>query len=150
MLYCTIADCARRHKGRGYCNLHLKRLRKHGDTETIGQSGRPPKGELPTWDALHHRLARARGKAADHLCVDCGKNAREWSYNGSDSEQLVGSDHGFFMAYSLNLLNYEPRCTSCHRLFDNALRSKPGATIRYAPDEAPRFIVTITDLGIAP
>ena len=26
----------------------------------------------------------------------------------------------------------------------------PIPTIRYAPDEAPRFIVTITDLGIAP
>ena len=27
--------------------------------------------------------------------------------------------------------------------------SKPGATIRYAPDEKPRFVVTITDLGAA-
>ena len=33
---------------------------------------------------------------------------------------------------------------------DPAHMSKPGATIRYAPDEAPRFIVTITDLGLAP
>jgi hypothetical protein len=32
---------------------------------------------------------------------------------------------------------------------DPAHMVKPGATIRYAPDETPRFVVTITDLGRA-
>jgi hypothetical protein len=28
---CSISDCGRRHKGRGYCEAHLDRLKRHGD-----------------------------------------------------------------------------------------------------------------------
>jgi hypothetical protein len=45
-----------------------------------------------------------RGKAAFYDCVDCGQQAHDWSHkHGSDRD---------------NLLNYDPRCCSCHIKYD--------------------------------
>jgi NAD-dependent SIR2 family protein deacetylase len=54
----------------------------------------------------HNAVYKARGKAKDQKCVDCGKQAREWStVHGTD-----GSDpHA----------HYEPRCVKCHSQYDN-------------------------------
>lgn len=40
MRTCSIPDCGRPVRGRGYCNRHLLRLRRHGD----------PLGGRPSWD----------------------------------------------------------------------------------------------------
>ena len=63
---------------------------------------------MPTikYRAAHATVARVRGKASDHTCVDCGKQAQEWSY-----AQRKG--------YSENLDDYAPRCRSCHQRYDN-------------------------------
>lgn len=54
----------------------------------------------------HKDVYKARGKAIDYKCVDCGKKAREWStVRGTD-----GSDpHA----------HYEPRCVPCHTRYDD-------------------------------
>ncbi len=74
----------------------------------------------PTYDSLHGRVHRARGKAAEHSCVDCGEQAQEWSYTHGKEPSDVGS--------------YEPRCIRCHRLYDE----NPVAVGLYRPYELRR------------
>ena len=49
---------------------------------------------------IHKRIHRKFGKAADFLCINCGKKARDWS-----------SENG---KYSNHIKEYKPRCRSCH------------------------------------
>jgi NAD-dependent SIR2 family protein deacetylase len=56
-------------------------------------------------NAIHKRLRGRRGAAIKHECVDCGKQAEQWSYiHGTDQQDLDNS--------------YEPRCTKCHCKYD--------------------------------
>ena len=43
MKTCTIPECGREHHGRGYCQMHLRRLRNHGSTDR--PTGRPGTAE---------------------------------------------------------------------------------------------------------
>lgn len=78
------------------------------------------------YDAVHHRLRVHRGPAREHVCVDCGRQAREWSYDHKDPDELL---HGNVRDsqwrngpswYSRKLEHYEPRCAGCHRQFDRS------------------------------
>jgi len=58
----------------------------------------------PEYKRIHRELSLYRGPASDHNCIDCKKDASQWSYNhGSDP---------------LILENYFPRCEPCHRKYD--------------------------------
>lgn len=57
------------------------------------------------YSARHWRVYRARGKAKDQLCVDCRKQARDWS-------QIHGTT-------GLESEHYEPRCRKCHSVYDD-------------------------------
>lgn len=104
---------------RGFCGKHYTRFMKHGDPLIVVPiQGRPLKGAAPTFTAIHKRLSRTRGPASQQVCVDCGGEAREWSYDGLDDDQLIDPAHN--SAYSLDLAHYVARCVSCHRRFDNA------------------------------
>jgi NAD-dependent SIR2 family protein deacetylase len=86
-------------------------LRHTVDPGTRG--GRTWQSENPTIRTIHGRLGRARGKAREHKCVDCGEQADEWS-------QIHGTDYR-------DINNYEPRCYSCHKYYDDPQRwGKPG------------------------
>lgn len=123
-IQCAADACDKRARSRGYCNLHYQRVLRYGDpTVFIGRIGRPIKGEHPTWIAIHARLRRKRGVARSYPCVDCGVQAREWSYNNRDENEIVGDNRGHRAAYSLDISNYDPRCVPCHRRFDFADRS---------------------------
>lgn len=133
---CKAPDCRRQHHSHDFCTMHLVRWQKNGDPTVVGErGGRPLKGDIPTWGAIHRRLSRTRGPARNHDCVDCGGPAREWSYNGKDDGELMGKSGRFEVAFSENLDNYEPRCCSCHRKFDNAMR-RDRATINPDREEA--------------
>lgn len=83
-------------------------------------SGLQAKG-APSYKTLHSRLSRTRGRAAEHTCVDCGGPAAAWSYNNNDPDELTETQvGGSLVAYSINLANYDPRCTPCHSRFDGA------------------------------
>lgn len=123
---CAAKDCDRPNSSFGYCGMHHRRVVKHGNPHTLGQSGRPLTGEHPGWDAIHKRIFRERGKATQYACVDCAGPAREWSYNGEDPNEITGTVGRFKLPYSLDLAHYEPRCTPCHRNFDNAIRYAQG------------------------
>lgn len=117
---CSVDACETTARYSGYCVKHFRRVQANGDPHIVRKGGRPTKGETPAWAAIHKRLDRERGKASRIACVDCGGPAREWSYDNADPDQLVDAKKG--CAYSLDLSHYEPRCTSCHRIFDIAAR----------------------------
>ncbi len=56
--------------------------------------------ETPSKLALHKRLYRKYGKAAEKNCVDCGKQARDWSNETGK--------------YTDDIRDYVPRCRKCH------------------------------------
>jgi hypothetical protein len=68
----------------------------------------PWTGDAASYMARHKRLHKARGSAKDHQCVDCKSQAIDWSQK-----------HG---TTGLDFDDYEPRCRSCHKLYDGALR----------------------------
>ncbi len=62
---------------------------------------------------LHTRLVVARGPASDYVCA-CGRQAREWSYDGKDPDELCQGS----LRFSTKLEHYLPQCRRCHRLQD--------------------------------
>jgi len=62
----------------------------------------------------HLRIIDLKGKALEYICIDCGKQAEDWS----------NKDH----LYSNNLDDYIPRCRKCHceydKEFNNTKRGK--------------------------
>lgn len=60
----------------------------------------------PNYTRYHNKVYRLRGKASAQKCVDCGKQASEWS----SVHDTDGSDpHNHF----------QPRCFRCHKQYDN-------------------------------
>jgi NAD-dependent SIR2 family protein deacetylase len=54
--------------------------------------------------AMHAWIYKQKGKAKNYKCVDCGKQAIDWS-NKNHSYRRVLED-------------YFPRCRSCHKIYD--------------------------------
>jgi hypothetical protein len=101
---CLVADCdkvPRRPVG-GYCEMHYTRWLRHGDFETHHPVVKP--NDEVSYFLLHERLRKARGKATEYRCVQCGTQAKQWA-------QLHGAD-------PCNFDNYVPMCLSCHRKYD--------------------------------
>jgi hypothetical protein len=62
------------------------------------------RGDDVTYEGRHSRVERARGKASEHPCADCGETAKDWS-------QIHGTT-------GLEPEHYEPRCAKCHSQYD--------------------------------
>lgn len=52
----------------------------------------------------HRRVRKARGRAADQICIDCGKQARHWAHV-HDTDPTDPQ-------------NYQPMCYRCHAAYD--------------------------------
>lgn len=123
---CTVEGCERPHKTHGYCAMHYQRWRKWGDPLVC----KPPAlfgTDHPGWKAedvgylgAHHRVERARGRADEHRCINCGDQAAQWAYDHDDPNELIGS-HGRTagLAYSVDPSHYDPMCALCHVRFDH-------------------------------
>jgi len=112
--------------------MHLRRWLKHGDPLFITPiTGRPLKGDVPTFASVHKKLGRTRGAARNFSCADCGGRAVEWSYNHRDPDEITGRIGASVVLYSLDLANYDPRCRSCHRKFDGAGDRERNAAGRF-------------------
>lgn len=154
---CTHGTCARPLQAQGLCSMHYSRFRKHGDASIVLPiAGRPLNGEFPSFAAIHKRLHRAKGPARNYTCVDCGGQAAEWSYNQSDSNQVMGRARNSIVPYSLDIDNYDPRCVRCHRIFDKAgegrVRNEKGQFVtvhaaKYYADDLPGVNVKVKALA---
>lgn len=133
---CQVDDCDRKAHAHRYCHKHLTRWKKHGDPNVVSEiRGRPLKGDVPTFAAIHKRIWRIRGSAKNYPCVDCSGVAAEWSYQGGCPNEMIGKVRNSLVPYSENLDLYVPRCVRCHRLFDlagvNRVRDESG---RFRPN----------------
>lgn len=118
---CSVEGCGRPNQARLLCPTHYSRWKKHGDPSFVAPiTGRPLKGDVPTYTTAHRRLSRSQGPASSFDCVDCGGRASSWSYDGKCPNELTEKINGRDLAYSLDPAHYFPRCTSCHRKFDGA------------------------------
>ena len=118
---CTADDCTNPPRSRTseYCEKHYYRMRRNGNMALVDT--RLP---VATYRALHSRIARDRGVASSHPCVDCGTRAQHWSYTHNYPHELT-SPGG--QPYSMDVDNYEPRCSTCHALFDGVGRNQYSA-----------------------
>lgn len=117
---CMAPGCDRKPYSLGYCTTHVAQHRKHGRVQSI---------RIHTiWDAcsygaVHRRCTALWGPASQHSCVQCGKSAHEWAYDGTDPSELY-HDSDFIDAvrsilpYSLFPEFYMPMCKSCHKQRD--------------------------------
>jgi rubrerythrin len=71
-----------------------------------------------SYDAIHSRLEHERGLASTHVCVICGKTAKDWCLIRG-REQARGGSHN--NAYSFDLADYVTMCHRDHRRYDRGL-----------------------------
>jgi hypothetical protein len=133
---CSLDGCIAEHESHGLCAKHARRLRDNGDPLTVRRGGpgtgdahRWWRGDEVTYDGVHARVVALRGSASAHSCVDCGRPARDWSYDHGDPDERQ-SDDG---PYSLDSARYAARCRYCHIDLDRApchdaatARAQPG------------------------
>lgn len=74
--------------------------------------------EAIEYTAAHDRVVRAKGRAAEHDCVDCGRTAAHWSYDHQDPGELHSATVKGSPPFSLNPDHYQPRCVPCHKVYD--------------------------------
>lgn len=132
---CTVAECDSLSYARGFCSKHYHRARKSGDPLVVGDHypGRP-RLDRPGYAAAHKRVMRARGKASEFSCVDCGRRAHEWSYDGGSAAEIRGDDGaGHTLCWSPDESDYSPRCRPCHRRRDESLIRGRDSLGRWAP-----------------
>jgi len=87
---------------------------------TARNQSRAQSVDVPAYGTVHNRLRREYGPASGYTCVECGAQADDWSYDHTDPLEVTGLDHGHLRPYSLEPGHYEPRCRSCHKIFDRA------------------------------
>jgi hypothetical protein len=104
---CAHGECDKPIRGWKLCAVHLYRLERYGD---------PDREHVPGgYSAIHHLLRKRFGAARTHVCVDCGRQARHWSYDHADRDERT-DDTG--LRYSTKPEHYQPRCVPCHHIFD--------------------------------
>lgn len=79
------------------------------------------RGDDIGYHAVHARLRRTLGKAAEHACT-CGQPAHDWAYDNADPDEKVTEDG---QRYSVDPARYAPRCRSCHLKLDRGQVSAP-------------------------
>ena len=90
---CTFVDedgtpCSKPHKGRGYCETHLLRLRKYGDPGIVLKRGRKPSTEPPEPCPI---LVDGKecGKPIDSLGLCRNHYMRQYRRGGDPGETLT-------------------------------------------------------------
>jgi hypothetical protein len=127
---CNVDGCPNPHQSKGYCNRHYRNFRSTGNPIPRGRGWRvgelsPHWKAIPTYTAMHRRVKAKRGKASNYQCP-CGAQARQWSYDHSDPDQVWEMMGGYLLPYSLDPALYDPLCTFCHRRrdLDYSVRTK--------------------------
>jgi hypothetical protein len=117
---CSVDGCDAKATSRQLCSKHNARLDRHGNTDVMLAGPREQHfawgGDEVTYRTAHGRLTRYRGKANQHPCVDCGALAAQWSYDGKAENEQRDPRTG--IAYTTEMVHYQPRCYPCHKAFD--------------------------------
>lgn len=81
---------------------------------------------------IHSRLRALWGSASQYECIECGGDAEEWSYDGTDPTEFLGPRRykrdgvvrEGLMYHSIYPEFYAPLCRSCHRRKDGEKQSR--------------------------
>lgn len=111
---CSVDGCWGVHAAHGYCSKHYQRWLHHGHP----QGGRFHHGPQIGYQRAHQIVRELNGKATGYPCAHCAAQADEWAYDHADPNELIGTDHGRELPYSLVPDHYMPLCRPCHRRFD--------------------------------
>lgn len=106
---CKIAGCPRPAAVHGWCKSHNAR---HWTTGQVGDAlikAQKPDGYVGYGQA-RRVLNQIRGKAKEHLCVECPKTATRWTLcaDAPVLRETVGQYRG--LPFSDNPWQYDPRC----------------------------------------
>lgn len=125
---CAVEGCTRQARTRtaSWCGLHYQRWYETGDVgpplpleQLYGKAHPRWSDDRLTYDGVHLRLRRSKGKASQYPCVDCGKPAENWAYDYNDPNELMDNKRN--CVYSADPDRYEPKCRSCHKKGDFAV-----------------------------
>lgn len=156
---CRLDGCERIAKDDGLCWTHLRRskdgLANWGDPcEAAMGAGRTTL--VNSYGAAHQRVRQARGPASGYRCVECGGEARDWSYDGTDPAQEFGprparsrerpEESRHF--YSLDPNFYKPMCKKCHMQMDGAKASQELYEYRLWKHKTGRTLANFCEDGI--
>lgn len=114
---CLVAGCIKPHKAFGYCSTHYQCRGEIGKVRQIsrGRLGSVADEDDPcTWAAAHGRVKALWGSASQYLCVECGKWAKDWAYDGTDPLERYQEASGSYQYYSRFPEFYAPMCRKCH------------------------------------
>jgi hypothetical protein len=100
--------------------MHWWRVKKHGNPDTVLPKLGRRRAEIITYAGAHKRACYDKGWPSEHVCVDCGAQAHDWSYVGGSADERYEVRDGHTLAYSVDPADYVPRCISCHRKADGA------------------------------
>lgn len=119
---CSVEGCEKATASpfKPLCKMHQTRQRRHGDVHAV----RPNAKAGESYRGAHDRIARTRGPASAHPCIDCGRDAQEWSYTHSAGERELVDPEG--KPYSFNPSDYAPRCKRDHLLYDYEIKHSTG------------------------
>ena len=102
--------------GRGkYCSSRCAALARTNESQPHGPRHYNWKGSEASYSAKHHRVTHYRGKAT-YCLWGCESEFYEWANTTGDYDDPDA---------------FAPMCRSCHRRFDNAIRSM----IRHRQDQ---------------
>lgn len=120
---CTVPGCERKHKGHGYCQLHLNRWRGGIPLDSPGKE--PAKHRYRYVTRPGHPLAMRNGRVAEHRmvlfdttggarmpCFWCGRPL-DWFAGRFDPQALV-VDHRDHNRRNNDPTNLLPSCASCN------------------------------------
>jgi hypothetical protein len=115
---CSIDGCTRPRKyvSTGWCQTHYHRNYRTGMIEL-----RPrPISDRVGYRAAHARVTSLFGKAGLHRCIECGRAADDWAYDGTDPSERESLQSGSVVKYSAWPEFYMPMCRQCHMIRDHA------------------------------
>lgn len=115
MKICSIEECGRKHYGRGYCRMHYKRWRAHGDPE---KTLRPVPKTACAFEGCENRGPYVRGWCSTHYM--------RWKIHGSPHVTLAFMDpEEAFQAYAEPIVG-DPNCL----IWTGALNSSGYGSVR--------------------
>lgn len=108
---CSIADCSKPLRARGWCVSHHQLWRKNGDpliklSPARGSRNAAWKGENAGYNAMHYWVKKRLGPASN--CENCGtKDTYRYEWANMSGE------------YQRDLSDWVSLCVRCHRWIDN-------------------------------